>query len=180
MKKDKKSTIRNLMESTAGSFTPELGIDLESARPEELFRWLLASMLFGARISEKIAIQTFLVFNREKVTSPKDILDRGWDGLVQILDEGGYTRYDFKTATKILDVVQSLQLEYDGDLNRLHGMAQNNAELENRLQSLAQGIGQVTTNIFLRELRESGKRPTPFPAISVLLPPKSWPHSQEP
>ena len=40
------------------------------------------------------------------VLSPSKILETGWDGLVEILDEGGYTRYDFKTATKILEIAK--------------------------------------------------------------------------
>jgi hypothetical protein len=35
--------------------------------------------------------------------TPKQILKTGWDDLVKILDEGGYTRYDFKTADRLLE-----------------------------------------------------------------------------
>ncbi|MDT8357934.1 MAG: hypothetical protein RQ758_05450 [Methanomicrobiaceae archaeon] len=40
----------------------ELGNDLASGNDREIFCWLLASMLFGARISEEIAKQTYHVF----------------------------------------------------------------------------------------------------------------------
>ena len=163
MSKKKSAIIQDLIQRVGGSYSRNLGIDLQSLRPGEIFRWLLASILFGARISEKTAAQTFRVFAREGVTFPKTILDRGWDGLVQILDKGGYARYDFKTATKLLDVVQGLQMEYGGDLNRLHEMAEDNAGLESRLQSLAKGIGPVTVNIFLRELRGIWEKADPLP-----------------
>lgn len=151
------------MESTGGTFSKALGIDVRSAKSGEIFRWFLAAILFGARISEKIAVQTFWVFDRQGVTSPKKILDRGWDGLVQLLDEGGYVRYDFKTATKLLEMAKALEEQYGGDLNQLHGMASDNSDLENRLQSLAKGIGQVTTNIFLREMRGIWQKADPLP-----------------
>ena len=162
MKKNRE-VIQDLLQRVGGSYARNLGIDLKSRRPREVFRWLFASILFGAPISEKIATQTFRAFSREGVASPKTILDRGWDSLVQILDAGGYARYDFKTATKLLDVVQRLQMQYGGDLNRLHEMAEDNADLETRLQSLAKGIGRVTVNIFLREMRGIWEKADPLP-----------------
>ncbi len=163
MRKNKPNIIQDLIQRVGGSYAKNLGIDLKSLRPGEVFKWLLASILFGARISEKIAAQTFRVFTREGVISPQTILDRGWDGLVQILDEGGYARYDFKTATKLLDVVQALQMEYNGDLNLLPEASKDNDDLETRLQSLAKGIGPVTVNIFLRELRGIWDMADPLP-----------------
>ncbi|MBI5967570.1 MAG: hypothetical protein HY882_06925 [Deltaproteobacteria bacterium] len=163
MGKAKAGIIRNLMESTGGSFSKGLGINPRPSRPEEIFKWFLASVFFGARISEKIAVQTFRVFNRQGVTSPKKILDRGWDGLVQLLDEGGYVRYDFKTATKLLEVAGALQSQYGGDLNRLHDMSSDPLDLEDRLRSLAKGVGKVTVNIFLREIRGIWEKAEPLP-----------------
>lgn len=164
MGKAKADKIRSLMESAGGRFSKELGIDLRSSKPREIFRWFLAAILFGARISERLATRTFQVFDREGVASPEKILNRGWDGLVQLLDEGGYARYDFKTATKLLGVAQALEEQYGGDLNRLHRMASNGADLENRLQSLGKGIGQVTVNIFLREMRGIWEKADPLPS----------------
>lgn len=36
-------------------YSEELGIDLKKNNDDELFKWFLASILFGARISETIA-----------------------------------------------------------------------------------------------------------------------------
>ena len=164
MGKTKADKIQSLMESAGGSFSKVLGMDLRSSRRQEVFRWFLAAILFGARISERLAAKTFQVFDLAGVTSPEKILERGWEGLVQLLDEGGYARYDFKTATKLLEMVKALAEQYGGDLNRLHGMASDPADLENRIQSLAKGIGQVTTNIFLREMRGIWEQADPLPA----------------
>jgi hypothetical protein len=156
-------TIRNLMESTGSTFSKGLGIDLRSGKPGEIFKWFLAAILFGARISESLAARTYQVFDREGITSPERILKKGWDGLVQLLDEGGYARYDFKTATKLLETAQALEEQYGGNLNRLHGAARDHPDLENRIQSLAKGIGPVTTNIFLREMRGIWEKAEPLP-----------------
>jgi len=164
MGKAKADKIKSLMESAGGSYSKSLGIDLRSSRRREVFRWLLAAILFGARISESLAAKTFQVFDLAGVTSPEKILGKGWDGLVRLLDEGGYARYDFKTATKLLEMAKALEGQYGGDLNRLHEEARDPADLENRIQSLAKGIGQVTTNIFLREMRGIWKKADPLPA----------------
>ncbi len=164
LKKAKADVMRSLMESSGGSFSKGLGIVLRSSKPGEIFRWFLAAIFFGSRISEKLAAKTFQVFDREGVTSPHKILERGWDRLVQLLDQGGYTRYDFKTATKLLELAQALEEQYGGDLGRLHDAATDSQDVEKRLQSLAKGIGPVTTNIFLREMRGTWEKADPLPS----------------
>jgi hypothetical protein len=88
-------------------------------------------------------------------------LGAGWDELVEALDAGGYVRYDFKTATKLLEVMRALGKRYGGDLNRLHRMARNGRDLEDRLRALGKGIGDVTVQIFLRELRNLWSKADP-------------------
>jgi endonuclease III-like uncharacterized protein len=131
-------------------FSSSLGINLQGGEEEEIFRWFLASVLFGKRISFRIAIKTYKQFKSCDVLTPKAIADTGWDGLVKILDDGGYVRYDFSTASKLLDLVKQLRQNY-GTLTELHKKAVNPKDLENRLMQF-KGIGPVTMNIFLREL----------------------------
>ena len=69
-------------------FSEELGINLASGKEEEIFKWFLASILFGKRISQKIAKRTYKEFEKEGLTSPGRILQVGWDRLVEILDRG--------------------------------------------------------------------------------------------
>ncbi len=153
--------IEKLIKDIGGSYSQSLGIDLESLNPTHLFKWLLASLLFGARISEGIAIRTFQEFQKEGLDSAKKILEREWDGLVEVLDRGGYVRYDFKTATKLLEVCGNLLGQYGGDLNLLHSRSRDARELENRLKQLGKGIGDITVNIFLRELRGIWEKANP-------------------
>jgi len=87
------------------------------------------------------------------VLTPDRILSTGWDGLVAILDAGGYVRYDYKTATKLLEVCAALLRDYGGSLDTLHDAAADPSDLENRLKALGKGIGDTTVAIFLRELR---------------------------
>jgi endonuclease III len=88
---------------------------------------------------------------------------------VQILDDGGYARYDFSTATKLLEIMKTLIRDYDGDLNELHRKARDPRDLEVRLKALGKGIGTVTVNIFLRELRTAWPKARPEPSELVKL-----------
>jgi len=143
----------DLVESRGGRYASELGIDLGAADPGERFKWFLAAMLYGARISESLARRTWNEFAARGVLTPARIVATGWDGLVAILDGGGYVRYDYKTATKLLDVSVALLRDYGGNLDALHCAAADPRDLENRLKALGKGIGDITVAIFLRELR---------------------------
>jgi hypothetical protein len=101
------------------------------------------------------------VFAARGIYTPEAILAQGWDNLVVLLDMGGYARYDFKTATKLLGVMTALTEQYQGSLERVHDFSQNYEDLEGRLRALAAGIGPTTVNIFLRELRGIWIRATP-------------------
>lgn len=87
---------------------------------------------------------------------------------MKILDEGGYTRYDFKTADKLLLAMGNLEKEYSGSLNALHQRASDSVDLETRLKALGKGIGNVTVSIFLRDLRGVWKKADPAPTPLVL------------
>jgi endonuclease III len=160
--------IKILVEGLGKRFSSQLGIDLSSGKNEEIFKWFLASVIFGARISEAIVVKTYKEFEKEDVVSPSKILKTGWDGLVKILDKGGYVRYDFKTATKLLEVMKNFKDRYEADFDRLYQEAQSPKDLENRIKGLGKGIGQVTVGIFLRELRGLWQKADPSLSSLVL------------
>jgi endonuclease III len=141
------------------SYSAELGLDLH--RPEDRFKWFLASILFAKRISAEIAKKTYRQFEREGLTTPERILEAGWDRLVEVLDSGGYTRYDFSTATNLLKTMHKLK-EYGG-LEELHNASKNSRDLEGKLQEF-KGVGPVCVNIFLRELRGIWEKADPEPS----------------
>jgi hypothetical protein len=133
-------------------FSEDLGINLKSGNEKELFKWFLASLLFGKPIQQEVAKRTYFEFEKEKILSPEEILKAGWDKLVEILDRGHYVRYDFSTATKLLEISKELKQQY-GSLGNLLRQEKNRKDLEMRLQEF-RGIGPVTTRIFLRELKK--------------------------
>src|SRR5579875_487819 len=127
-----------------------LGIDLASRQESEYFKWFLACLLFGKPIQQGVARRTYDEFVKEGLTTPEAILQAGWDKLVEVLDRGHYVRYDFSTATKLLDVCKALKETY-GTITNLLTQAQTLDELSSRLQTF-KGIGPKTAEIFLRDI----------------------------
>ncbi|MFH1817891.1 MAG: hypothetical protein ABIK08_14030 [Pseudomonadota bacterium] len=150
-----------LVQSRGGRSASELGIELDAPDAGERFKWFLAAVLYGTRISESLASRTWRKFAARGVLTPGRILATGWDGLVAILDAGGYVRYDYKTATKLLEACDALMRDYGGNLDTLHDAAADPRDLENRLKALGKGIGDITVGIFLRELRGIWSRAEP-------------------
>lgn len=87
--------LKEFVKKYGESFSKQLGIDLKSGKGEEIFKWFLASILYAKPIRESSATKTYFCFMKHGITSAKKVLDAGWEKLVEILDEGGYTRYDF-------------------------------------------------------------------------------------
>lgn len=135
--------------SGIASYSQELGIDLD--REEGRFKWFLASILFAKRISSQIAKRTYKEFERAGIVTPESIVEAGWDKLVEVLDRGGYVRYDFSTASNLLEIAASLQEKY-GSLENLHTQAKDSGDLMKKLLEF-KGVGPTTVNIFLRELK---------------------------
>lgn len=151
-------------------YSEELGIGLNQGSDAVYFRWFLASLLFGARITETIAKSTYRAFVRQGLTSPDRIVGAGWDFLVDpVMREGGYVRYDGRKSTQVLRDCERLLADYRGSLRRFHGAARDARDLEATLLTFY-GVGPVTTNIFLRELRPywSKADPEPLPIVKRL------------
>lgn len=148
-------------------YSEELGIDLAQRSDSVFFRWFLASLLFGARISETTAKNTYRSFMRHGLTNPQNILNAGWDFLVYpVMREGGYVRYDGRKSTQVLRDCEMLIADYGGRLSKLHDAARDPHEIEEKLLGFY-GVGPVTMNIFLRELRPfwAKANPDPLPVV---------------
>ncbi len=158
------SDLRKILEGIP-NFSTELGLDLNDDK--DRLRWFLASLLFAKRISADIAKKTFRRFIDEELTDADAIIKAGWDKLVEVLDSGGYVRYDFSTATNILENYGRLKEDYDGSLEVLHEKALDSKDLEAKLMKF-RGFGPVAMNIFLRELRGIWPKADPDPSKMAL------------
>jgi len=129
----------------------DLGIDLASKKEQELFKWFLACLLFSKPIQTNIAERAYRELVASCLLTPDAILKAGWDELVRLLDAAHYVRYDFSTATKLLEISEELKRCY-GNVTNLISQSKTPRELSRRLQKF-KNIGPVTARIFLRELR---------------------------
>jgi hypothetical protein len=66
-------TISLSMLSRSLLYSEELGIELGKRSDAEYFKWFLASLLFGARISETTAKSTYRTFARYRLLTPDSI-----------------------------------------------------------------------------------------------------------
>ena len=135
-------------------YSEDLGIDLKSGKEPELFKWFLACLLFGKPIQQEVAKKTYFEFEKEELLNPQKILEAGWDKIVEVLDRGHYVRYDFSTATKLLEILKELKEGY-GNLTNLLRSAKSENDLLKKFQGF-KGNGQVTIRIFLRDLKKYG------------------------
>lgn len=148
-------------------YSEELGIELAEGGDRAYFRWFLASQLFGARISEPLALRTYHALVRHGLVTPRALLAAGWDYLVNpVMREGGYVRYDESKSRQLLRNCETLLERYGGSLQRMHDEADGPADLEARVQGFYR-VGPVTTNIFLRELRPYWRWADPAPLARV-------------
>jgi hypothetical protein len=154
----------NLLREYGVLYSEELGIDVR----KEPFKWLLASILFGARISTSIAKKTYKAYEQAGLTSPKKIATSDERTLIEIHGRGGYARYDGITAEYVMGVARKLLEEYDGKVDQLDAVSKDSEDLEHRLEDF-RGIGPVTAKIFLRELRGIWKNADPQPASIEVL-----------
>jgi endonuclease III len=130
----------------------DFGLDVMSG-DDDMFRWFLLSYLFGKPIQSSVAAQTWKLFIARQLDTPWAILDMPHRGLVQLLDEGRYTRYDETTARALHTCMKQLIDNYEGSLILMLESSENEDEFSKRLQELY-GVGPKTAEIFMRETEE--------------------------
>ena len=158
--------IRRLAEECGEPYSKMLSIDLTEGDPAYV-KWFLASVLYSKPIREESATKTYRLFEENGLTTADSIVRAGWDRLVAILDRGGYTRYDYSTADRLLEIFGNLQKDYGGSLSRLYRESGDEKDLERRLAGLGKGIGPVTISVFLRDMRHVWPRADPEPTSKI-------------
>jgi hypothetical protein len=152
----------------ARTFAEELGIDVEANTPAAWFCLLVISMLSSARVGHAIALRSARVLIERGWTTPGKMAAASWEQRVNALDEGGYVRYDERTAAMLAQTAQMVVARYGGVLRRLRDEAGRDAAQERKLLKQFKGIGDVGANIVFREAQAGWPELYPFADERVL------------
>lgn len=151
MARGRSDVARRLVEIVGGRYSREVGIDVD-AGGAAVDEWFCVATLFGTRIGAGIATRTYRVLADAGVRTVIDATACSRDALVQLLDAGGYARYDFRTAARMQQLGREVQSRLHGTVSSLAIITDPRA-LEAALDALP-GWGPTTVRIFLRELRD--------------------------
>ena len=130
----------------------DFDLDLFSG-DDDVFRWFLLTFLLGKPIQSSVAVKTWKLFIDRKLDLPWAILQLPDRKVVQLLHQGGYTRYQHVMTKALKTCMQQLVDFYDGSLTLMIEQSENEDELSKRLQKLY-GVGPKTAEIFMRETEE--------------------------
>jgi endonuclease III len=148
-----------LLERHGRTFADELGIDVAAGTPSPLFRLLVASILFSARIGHRLAFAAARALAEQGWTTPQKLADTTWAQRVRVLNRAGYARYDESTSRMLGDTCALLLERYRGDLRRLREQAERDPRRERALLKEFKGIGD--TGVF-REAQVAWDELYPF------------------
>lgn len=130
----------------------EFNLDVMSG-DDDMFRWFLLCFLFGKPIQSGVAVRTWQLLIDRKLDTPWAIVQTSHRKLVNLLDEGGYARYDETTARALHTCMKQLIDNYDGSLVLMSENSENEDEFSKRIQELY-GVGPKIAEIFMRETEE--------------------------
>ena len=129
------------------NLSPEdLGIDLSTGRPQQLYRWFLASILFGKPIQQNVSAGSYRVLIEHGFTSPKKFAAIAREPLRKLLDDGGYGRFDYQMADYLHATMAAVKSEH-GSVHRMVASARSRADLKKTVKQFT-GIGDTTARIF--------------------------------
>lgn len=141
--------IRKTIEEYGTQPLEGLGVDkpLEPT-PDILLAIVIDSMLKSTRISHLLAQKASVRVFKAGYHDIKVLSNTTWDERVQVLSEGGYNRYRETAASKLGDLAQLVNEEYEGDLNNLLKKAGNDPSQIRHLVREIKGFGDVATDLF--------------------------------
>jgi hypothetical protein len=120
--------------------------------PQTILSHILNALLSSAHISHHIARRALLNLMKQGYYDLETLKASTWKERVALLDEAGYARYDFSTATELGKLATLVKNKYGSDISRILPL-ETDAEtgrklLQERLQEV-NGIGPLGIEIFI-------------------------------
>ena len=139
-----------LIDAQGTLYSEEMGARIERDTPQELFHWLIGTIMLSARIGAAQAVQGASALRREGLHKIDAIRAVDRTRLVRVLNENGYARYDESTADYIRAAADLVFERYAGDLRR---MREGDANAVRQAVQEVKGIGPAGAGIFAREMQ---------------------------
>ncbi|MFI9240360.1 endonuclease [Streptomyces sp. NPDC053079] len=141
-----------LLRAHGRTYAEEAGITLRDT-PQPLYRLVVLACLLSARIRASVATDTARSLAKAGMKDPRRMAGATWQQRVDALGEGGYRRYDERTATQLGDGAQLLLDRYRGDVRRMREEADGDLGRLRKLLREIPGLGPTGVDIFLREVQ---------------------------
>ena len=158
----KRAIVRAALGRCPKSTAERLGLDIAKNTPAPLYQWLIASLLFSARIGAAQAERAAGALFEQGWRTPQKMAATTWKMRVEVLNRSGYARYDESTARYIADSTALLLDDYGGDLRKLREAAGRDPGAERKRLKAFKGIGEVGVDIFFREAQIAWPELYPF------------------
>lgn len=156
-----RDTVDALLARCGTTYAAEAGIRLRNT-PQPLYQLLVLSDLLSARIRASVAVSAARALFAHGMRSPRRMAGATWQQRVDALGEGGYRRYDERTATQLGEGAQLLLADYGGDLRRLREEADGDLDALRAGLRRTPGIGPAGADIFVREVQAVWPELAPF------------------
>jgi hypothetical protein len=154
--------VRGLLERHGRTFGDELGINLARGTPSALFQWLCASMLYGARVDSWIACEALRNLKRRRWHTARAMARSASSERVAALNRAGYAGSQERVASMLGQTAEHALGRWHGDLRRLRQEAGRDPGRERTLLREFKGIGDVSIDIFFREVQAIWPELAPF------------------
>lgn len=151
-----------LLQRHGQTFCDRLDIPIAQGTPSPLFRWLVASILFSARINADIAEAAARALSEAGWRTAQAMAQSTWEERTEVLNRAGYARYDESTSRMLGESAQMLLERYKGDLRILRETAGADPQAERKLLKAFKGLGDVGVDIFFREVQSTWDELYPF------------------
>ncbi|MFI5768680.1 endonuclease [Streptomyces sp. NPDC051658] len=154
-------TVEVLLADHGTTYAAEAGIRLRNT-PQPLYQLLVLSDLLSARIRASVAVAAARALFAHGMRSPRRMAAATWQQRVDALGEGGYRRYDERTATQLGEGARLLLDDYGGDLRRLREEADGDLDALRAGLRRTPGIGPAGADIFVREVQAVWPETAPY------------------
>ncbi|MDX3853710.1 endonuclease [Streptomyces sp. AK02-01A] len=144
--------VRELLDTHGRTYADEARIHIRDT-PQPLYQSLVLACLLSARIRSDIALAASRALTGAGLRNARRMADATWQERVDALGEGGYRRYDERTATQLGEGAELLLDKYGGDLRRMRDAAGKDIDALRDLLQEVPGLGPVGADIFLREVQ---------------------------